>query len=459
MKSLKHISLLILFLGCVFITKAQQREVPKNTRILFVLDASGSMLADWEGKRRIDIAKEVLSNMIDTLATKPNVSMALRVYGHQYSKKFGNCQDTKLEAPFAPNNARHIKQKLYDITPQGVTPIAYSLLQSAYDFPESDKYRNVIIIITDGLESCDGDPCKISAALQKKKIFLSPFIIGIGLEKDLTKAYDCMGNFINASTVKDFKLVLNQVVERATTAETKVRVDLLDSKGKATVTNVNMTFANNLTAVPEYDFVHYQKDGKSDYVKVDPVLTYAIQVNTIPEILERNIYLEIGKENIIKIPVIQGSLKTQMGSANDYKNLRVLIKNPKNHEIIHEMGINETEDLLAGTYDIEVLTLPRTSFNGITIKEGETRTLDIDSPGILSIPLPNHGFGSLYQIHNNGREQLLLNFEENARSVSYAIQPGDYKVVFRAKNALGSEYTTIKRFTIKQGASSSIKLF
>lgn len=440
-------------------TNAQQRESPKNTRILFVLDASGSMLADWEGKQRIDIAKEVLSNMIDTLANRPNISMALRVYGHQYPKKYGNCADTKLEAPFAANNARHIKQKLYDITPQGVTPIAYSVAQAAQDFPESDKYRNVIIIITDGLESCDGNPCKVSALLQRKKIFLSPFIIGIGSEQDLSEHFSCMGKYINATSTKEFKLALSQVVTRATTSETKVRVDLLDSKGKATVTNVNMTFANNLTAVPEYDFVHYQKDGKSDYVKVDPVLTYAIQVNTIPEIIERNVYLELGKENIIKIPVIQGGLKVRMTSANDYKNLRVLVKDPKTNEIIHEMGINDEENFLVGTYDVEVLTLPRKTYKDVTIKEGETIQLDIDSPGVVSIPFPGQGYGSLYQIHGHGRETLLLNFDENARSASFAIQPGEYKVVFRAKNALGSEYTSVKRFTIKQGASSSIKLF
>ena len=66
--------------------------------------------------------------------------------------------------------------------PKGTTPIAYSLEKSGADFPECANCRNIIILITDGEEECEGDPCAVSAALQSKGIVLKPFVIGVGLD-------------------------------------------------------------------------------------------------------------------------------------------------------------------------------------------------------------------------------------------------------------------------------------
>jgi len=417
------------------------------------------MLAEWEGRKRIDIAKEVLSNMVDSLASNPNVQLGLRVYGHEWDKKFGNCKDTKLISPFAPNNHRLIKQKLAEINPQGVTPIAYSLLESSKDFPIDNTYRNVIIIITDGLESCAGDPCAVSTSLQKKNIFLSPFIIGIGLEEDLSKHFECIGKFINASNVSGFKMVLSQVITRSITAETNVKVELLSQDGKNHYSDVNMTFINSLTQLPMYDFVHFQENGKTDVVNVDPVLTYDILVNTIPSTLKRNNWLELGKENVIKIKTPQGILETKMNGAQEYHNLTVLLKDPRNGEVIHSMNINQHEKIIAGIYDVEVLTLPRTVFKKVKIEEHKTTTLTLESPGRVSVPDTRQGFGSLYKLNQDGTEEWIYNMDPNNSQLNVAIQPGDYKLVFRDKNAIGNRFTFIKRFKIKQGASTAIKLF
>ena len=68
-----------------------------------------------------------------------------------------DCDDTKLEVPFGPNNHETIKYKLKTINPRGTTPIAYSLEKCATDFPQCSDCRNIIILITDGLEECNGD--------------------------------------------------------------------------------------------------------------------------------------------------------------------------------------------------------------------------------------------------------------------------------------------------------------
>lgn len=160
-----------------------QQKVPERTRILFLLDGSGSMMGIWHnGESRIDVAKRILTRLVDSLRSNENLELALRVYGHRYARQSNNCQDTKLEVPFGARNHDQIIAKLKEIVPKGVTPITYSLLQAATDFPISPGYRNILILITDGVESCEGDPCATSLELQRRGVFLRPFIIGLGLQ-------------------------------------------------------------------------------------------------------------------------------------------------------------------------------------------------------------------------------------------------------------------------------------
>ena len=124
------------------------------TRILFILDASNSMNARWGSQTRIESAKELLSKTVDDLQDVPNLEIALRVYGHQspITATFEDCNDTKLEIPFAKNNFTKVKTRIRSIYAKGTTPIARSLEAAASDFPDQNS-RNVIILITDGLEA------------------------------------------------------------------------------------------------------------------------------------------------------------------------------------------------------------------------------------------------------------------------------------------------------------------
>jgi Ca-activated chloride channel family protein len=81
------------------------------TRILFILDASNSMNLDWNNQTRMAAAKEVLVKSLDGLKEVPDLEIALRVYGHQsvVTNTYQDCQDTKLEVPFAPNNMTPLK--------------------------------------------------------------------------------------------------------------------------------------------------------------------------------------------------------------------------------------------------------------------------------------------------------------------------------------------------------------
>ena len=170
---------------------------PKS-RILFIFDASNSMAGQWDGARKIDIAREILLDMVDSLEQMSNVEMALRIYGHQSPVPPQDCNDTKLEVPFSPSNASRIRQKLRFINPKGTTPIAHSLELAPDDFPPCTNCRNIILLITDGVEACEGDPCEVSQRLQKRGIILRPFVIGIGNDPGFKETFNCIGDYYDA---------------------------------------------------------------------------------------------------------------------------------------------------------------------------------------------------------------------------------------------------------------------
>ena len=307
---LKYCLIVVLGLFFLFQSKAQtpQQKLPEKTRILFLLDGSGSMLAKWENTYRITVAKKLLADFVDSLRADDHLELGLRIYGHQYDRRLRRCDDTKLEAPFSSNNHDRIISVLKNLGPKGTTPIAYALEQAATDFPQDDDARNIIIIITDGIESCDGDPCAVSLALQRKNIFLKPFIIGIGMDKKFEEQFGCMGSFYDATNIAGFRKALNTVLYQSL-GETTVSIELLDIHNKPTETNVNVSFINHFTKSSAFEFVHYRDElGSPDSVEIDPVLSYDIIVNTIPPVKKNNVEFIAGQHNVLKIKSPQGSI-------------------------------------------------------------------------------------------------------------------------------------------------------
>lgn len=436
----------------------QEKQEQPKTRILFLLDASGSMLAKWENSDRMTVAKNLLAHLVDSLERYDNLEVALRVYGHQFGRERNDCKDTRLEVPFSKNSTEAIQKKLKEIIPRGNTPITYSLQQSAGDFPD-DKARNVIILITDGLESCGGDPCAMSLALQKKRIFLRPFVIGIGIEPEYEKQLSCIGQYFNAADVQTFETVLSEIVAQAL-GQTTVSVELLNEQGQAVESNVNMTFLNSLTGQPEYNYVHYKSsDGKADMLEVDALLPYDLVINTTPAVVERNISIRPGKHNVIKVKSPQGTLHLRQDGPSPYGALAAIVRPHGVEQTLHVQQFGEQHKYLAGKYDLEVLTMPRIYLKEVELKQGQTNTITIPPAGQLAIPSQMKGYGSIYLLDENGGQRWLCSLPEENSKVTMALQPGNYRLVYRMKTAQASKFTDVKDFSIRSGATTTVKIF
>lgn len=449
--------LLLVFLSGGFGQGQVENAKPKPlTRILFVFDASQSMYGRWQSDTKFNIASHLFLNILDSLKNIRNLQVALRVFGHQKQFPPQDCSDTKLEVPFAPDNFTRIKHVLKTIVPKGTTPIAGSLQQAENDFSPCDNCRNIIILITDGMEECNGDPCLVSHDLQKRGIILKPFIIGIG--KNFAESFDCVGNYFDATSEKEFTLALNIVISRALNATT-AQVNLLDQYGKPTETNVNMTFYDHVSGKIENNFIHsFNNKGLPDTLEIDPMLTYDIVVNTIPPVRKDSVRLTPGKHNIIAIEAPQGYLAFKTSGNMTIKYLPVLIRKKDEKETLNIQQFDQVEKYLTGSYDVEVLCLPRIQVKNVVIEQSHTTTVEIPVPGQAVIQRTTNGYGSVYQ-ENNGQLTWLYNLKDNPQQQeTLFLQPGKYRVVFRSKFSNRSEYTTEKSFTVEGGETITVKM-
>lgn len=457
MSGLKNIAILFLFLFSFAFAKAQ--TAPQKTRILFVLDGSQSMYARWENGQKMQIATRLLRELVDSLKSAENVELALRAYGHQnnVSSDGRNCKDTKLEVPFAPKNHNKIITKLQSIRPRGTTLIAYSLEQAANDFPVDKNARNVIILITDGIEECDGDPCAVSLALQKRGVILKPFVIGLGLEPEVIDAFKCVGNFYDATTEATFKDVLGIVISQALN-NTTAQVNLLDELNRPTETNVPMTFYDSFSKQVRYNFVHtIDSRGNPDTIPIDPLGSYDLVVHTIPPVKKEGIKLVAGKHTTIAVDAPQGDLKLKMGGYNEYKDLKTIVRQKGRNEILVVQDFNQEQRYLTGKYDLEILTLPRTYIKDVNIAQSRTTTVEIPQAGLLSVGMTSKGFGSIFQM--KGEEMVwVCNLSTLNTRESIVLQPGSYRVVYRSLNSRLSVYTKEESFEIQSGQSTQVKL-
>ncbi len=446
---------------CLLFTQGgfAQKDPSPPTRILLVFDASQSMYGLWEGESKINIATRLLNELVDSISNYENVQMALRVYGHQNPVVAGsrNCKDTKLEVPFGPTNHEKIKSRLSSIQPKGTTLIAYSLQKAADDFNNCADCRNVVILITDGIEECDGDPCAVSLALQRKGVILKPFVIGLGLDKSLLEQFQCIGNFYDVNNQKEFRTVLGIIISQAVNT-TSVQVNLLDTYGNPTETNVGMTFYDQHSGAVRYNFVHTLNHyGVPDTLPIDPLGNYVLQVHTTPEVRKDSITLQPGIHNIVAVDAPQGELVMKTLGLNEYKDLKAIVRKAGSMETLTIQDFDEKRKYLVGKYDLEILSLPRLHQKNIDISQSTTTKIEIPQPGIASFTFSSNIIASVYE--EKGDElNLIYTFKKNSSRSSLVMQPGKYRIISRPLNSKSAVYSQEESFEVVSGQSVQIKL-
>lgn len=423
------------------------------TRILFIFDASQSMFAKWQTDRRINIAQNFLTEFVDSIKHIPNVQLGLRLFGHQHRFPPQRCDDTRLEVGFSDDNAYEIKRTINNIVPRGTTLIAASLEAAANDFPPCHDCIDIIILITDGLEECGGDPCEVSQRLQREGIVLRPYVIGVG--RDFREAFECMGTYFDAMSENQFqeslRIIISMILE-STTAQ----VNLLDVYANPTETNIPITFYNSNGVIKKSIIHTMNHHGLSDTLYFfDPANNYDMVVHTLPPVEINDIELTAGDHNIIAAKTPQGSLEVIMDGRSPV-NYPVIVREKGSCKTLNVQNLGTSERYLVGNYDIEILSQPRININNVEIKQNYNTTIDIPRPGIASIRLPARGYGSVLKETEDGSTETVYRFRAQSKNETIYLQPGKYRLIYRSAGSSATFYSISKSFVVESGASETV---
>ncbi|GGD98281.1 VWA domain-containing protein [Paenibacillus nasutitermitis] len=186
----KYVSTFINFESEVTVNNPRPNEkitLPTNKKlhISILLDASGSMKAEINGKSKMDSAKEAIQSFGDKLPK--NAEVSLRVYGHKGSgsQKDKKVSCTSTEEIFHGQGAQtsQMKTALQDIKPAGWTPIA-SALESVKQDMNPDTTDSVVYVVSDGIETCGGNPVQIAKELHQSQVKTIVNIIGFDVDNE-----------------------------------------------------------------------------------------------------------------------------------------------------------------------------------------------------------------------------------------------------------------------------------
>jgi Ca-activated chloride channel family protein len=434
-----------------------QRQKQPEVRLLFLLDASFSMYEKMDNTTRIDVAKRLLTKLVDSLSKIDGVELGLRIYGHQNYKTKRDCKDTKLEIPFSPNNHFDIKQRILNLKPMGTTPIAYSLTQAAYDFPAKDGVKNIVILITDGIEECGGDPCAVSEALREQGVTLRPFVIGVGLNADFRAQFECVGRYFDAETENDFSNVLNLVINQAIN-NTTVQLNLLDIYSNPKETDVGVTMLDANTGREIYHFIHtIDARGNPDTIFVDPLYEYDILVHTLPPVMKKGVKVTAGTHNIIGIDAPQGYLRFDVDGNKKNDNIQVVVYKKDSREIVNVQNFNTSQKYIVGEYDIEILTLPRISQGGVKVSQNKTTSLKISEPGELNLITRVDIVGGIFRVYK-GKKELVKSLNIKREQNFIKLQPGTYTLTYRKSSDRQTDRVKTLTFIITSARSHYIEI-
>ena len=155
-------------------------------RAIIVLDGSGSMWAQIEGKARITIARETLASVLATLPAE--LELGFMTYGH---REKGNCADIEMLIEPASGTGPAIAAAAQDINPKGMTPISDAVRLAAEDLRYTEQ-KATVILITDGLETCEVHPCALASELEAQGIDFTTHVLGFGLSDEEGQQVACL---------------------------------------------------------------------------------------------------------------------------------------------------------------------------------------------------------------------------------------------------------------------------
>jgi hypothetical protein len=178
---------------------AQSDGEPHTVNVEIILDSSGSMRQTIGGESRMQIAKRVLKQVVAAIPDREGINVGFRIYGHlgdnTEAGRAESCRSSELVVPIEGVDTIALYDAIDLARPTGWTPLAYSLGRAGQDLPFADPgVKNAIVLLTDGLETCGGDPCAVSGALNSSSMAITTHVVGFALTEREQSTVACIAD-------------------------------------------------------------------------------------------------------------------------------------------------------------------------------------------------------------------------------------------------------------------------
>jgi hypothetical protein len=225
----------LLPLCCALLTSTALAETEPQS--LLVLDASGSMWGQIDGRAKIEIAREAVGNMLSTWPASQQ--LGLMVYGH---RRKGDCADIELLSQPQDLDVSAFNAKVAALQPKGMTPISASVREAAKALRSSEQAATVILI-SDGEETCNADPCAVGKELEDQGVSFTAHVIGFDLPAGPARAQlECLakntgGRYIAAQDAASLQSALSSLAKSPAPTPPAVKT------GEAWIEGFSLTWA------------------------------------------------------------------------------------------------------------------------------------------------------------------------------------------------------------------------
>ncbi len=435
-----------------------------KTRVLIILDCSHSMWDRWQSDAKIKVTQQVLLKFMDSVANQQGIEVALRVFGHLNKNSYG----TRLEVPFEKGNNYKIQSKIKTLVPNGACTAATALSSSLNDFPplsgdskEDVQPRNIILIITDGMDDCDGNICDVARQVQMSGVIVQTFILGIGNKQDFQHSLDCAGKFTYVPNEEQYTETLYNIF-RMSEEEARVVVSVNDETDHLLEATLPLAFYDSQTGVVKYNTI-YSIDSRytPDTLTVDPLVTYDITLFTTPPTVLKRRQFKPGRVNRLNIGVEQGSLRLRTdGQRTNYQvpQYPVLVYRHGSNALTGRQLMGESRDYLTGNYDIEVLSFPTLRLENVAIVASSATDLTIPTPGVANISKPKViSSGAVFEL-KDGVLAFVCDLDPNKVNERILLMPGEYQLVVKPQSSIDYKDVRTMRFQIGSGKTTNIDL-
>lgn len=403
----------------------------------------------WQSDSKLRVTQQVLTDLLDSL---DDIHLALRVYGNQLK----NADGTRMEVPFGADNREALRRKLRTLLPGGPGKASTALSKCRNDFPDGTNARNIILLVTDGQQR-DKDLCTLAGQMQMSSNILKTFILCI--DPDGSAGLDDCGGMVTHLRNEEHLAQTLMDMFRMTDRKAFLTLGLVDTEGKPCETEVPVVLFDHLSHAPKYSTLYsYDPEAEQDTLEVDPLIMYDIVFYTQPPVTVTNVLLKAGQHRHVAATGGEGQLSVTMPDTRiswSPGDLPVLVRRQGERETVVLLRLGEETTLLAGQYDIEVLTTPPTRIEGVQLFSGLPTSLQIAVPGQLALTKPADATaGALFLLEGN-RRTWVCNLDPSSPTDRLVLMPGDYQVVLTSPDDLTP---LTARFTITTAQQTGVTI-